>query len=175
MPAWPTPKQFDIVWCKFPYNGHPSAQRHPCLILTIADEQAGSPLYLIVAGGTSANKQGRWIRASKATDFVVQEPGLLKAAGLANATAFLFEAFKTQADGVMTGGSLLTLPYTDDFFVAVAPAKTPVIGKLDLGNAKVKDAFIKAGKAARLRALLEAEQARYATNKDVRKILKKKR
>lgn len=52
---WREPAPFDVVWCRFPYQG--GARHHPCLVLLVG-EAALEPgrIWLLVAGGTSASK-----------------------------------------------------------------------------------------------------------------------
>ena len=120
----------------------------------------------MVAGGTSANKRGKWDRPIELTEFVLQTPQSLQKCGLSDATAFQFEGIELDRDGKMTGGTILTLPYTVDFFIAVAPALTPVSGHIDLNDARTKGSFIQAGKAANLSRLIAEERLRLqrATN-----------
>lgn len=174
MSSWPAPREMDIVWCKFPYGGQPVGNRHPCLVLGIAHSTAGGPISVLVAGGTSASKDGTWVRVLQPTDFVLQQLDALKSAGLSNRTAFQFEGIMVDQSGTMTGGTLMTLPYTDEYFVAVAPATTPVVGRLDLKKASVLEALVAAGKAANLKKLIALEEKRNAANPDPKTILKVK-
>ncbi|RYX90901.1 MAG: hypothetical protein EOO28_27950 [Comamonadaceae bacterium] len=129
---------------------------------------------VLVAGGTSANKSGDWSRPLKPTDWLLQTPEVLRDAGLTNFTAIQFRGAEIDAlSGLMTGGTLLTLPYNDDFFVAVAPKQTPVAGSVDIqNNAQLRASFVVAGKAAGLKQLLQREMDRSARAPDVAGILR---
>jgi len=141
---WKLPEYFDIVWCRFPYGGQPTGARHPCLVVGVGAAE------VMVVGGTSAGKNGRWTRGITQTDFVLQDPASLKRAGLTNPTAFQFEA-----------ATIATLPFNDTFFVAVPPKNSPVCGCVDLSqDAKALAAFMSAGKTAGLRKLLDDEISR---------------
>lgn len=172
MSTWSRPEELEVVWCRFPYGGHASAARHPCLVLSVSQPDPSGCWVVIVAGGTSANKDGQWTRHIKNTDFVLQQTSVLKHAGLTSATAFQFEPPQMDNDGSMSGGTILTLPYTDEYFVVVYPASTPVVGRVDLGNEPVYGAFRFAAVAASLQGILDQEKARFKANPDVRSIIK---
>lgn len=160
--AWPALDGLEIIWCLFPYRGHKDAKRHPCLALDVSEPDRSGATFVIVSGGASANKAGKWVRPIDHADFVLQLPEELREAGLSNPTAFRFEALAVDSAGHMTGGTILTLPYTEDYFVAVPPKSTPVIGSVDLKRARTRDAFKAAAQASNLQRLLAEEQARYS-------------
>jgi hypothetical protein len=157
---WACPQFGDVLCCRFPYGGQASTERHPCLVLETSQVQEGM-IRLILAGGSSSNKSGRWEKPPSPVDFLVQGPHL-RPAGLAHPTKFRFEAVKFAEDGEVCAGTVLTLPYTQDFFVAVAPTMTPKAGHIDIsGQASVREAFLQASKAANLKEILDTEKARY--------------
>jgi hypothetical protein len=152
------PKFGQIVWCCFPYNGNLTTQRHPCLILH-AGVDAKNQIWVVLAGGTSANKNGLWKRSIKEVDFLLQGDELM-AAGLQNPTIFRFEAPVFDVNEKFIGGSLLALPYDASYFVVLATKQTPVIGEIDLQNAPTREKFVRAGKAAKLAELIKQEYQR---------------
>lgn len=152
VPHWPLPQFGDLVWCRFPYGGQPINARHPCLVIDVYSE-AGKDPEVMVAGGTSANKNGQWTRKLKPSDFLLQGPVLLPA-GLSNPTAIQFEA-----------DAVTTLPWNATYFVVVAPKTTPVIGRIDVSRNPLNTAFLNAGRAGNLKDLVQAEKARVVTKK----------
>lgn len=155
---WPLPKFGQVVWCRFPYGGNSTTQRHPCLILH-AGVDAKNRIWVVVAGGTSANKNGLWKRQVREIDFLLQGDELI-AAGLQNPTIFQFETPVPDANGQFIGGSLLALAYDPSYFVVLPGKQTPVIGEIDLQSAPTREKFVRAGKAAKLSELIKQEYQR---------------
>lgn len=125
---WRAPGPFDVVWCRFPYQG--GARHHPCLVLLVGEDgmQPGG-VWLVVAGGTSANQQGQWRRKIKPSDFVLQGDAATRA-GLVNPTAFQLDA-----------GVVLKLPWTTDFFDPAPGKRTPVMGAVDFSSERMRTLF----------------------------------
>jgi hypothetical protein len=157
---WPHPKFGDVVWCRFPYGGDQTTERHPCLVLEAGSNSAGQ-VALIVAGGSSSNKSGGWEKPPAETDFLVQSP-FLQAAGLAHPTKFNFEPLRFDSEKIMIAGAVMTLTYDEDYFVSVQPSMTPKGGHLDIAKqARLRDAFFSAAMHANLKQTIEQEKERY--------------
>lgn len=165
---WPLPKFGDVVWCCFPYNGTPTANRHPCLVLHTGSNTDGNQ-WVIVAGGTSAQKNGTWKRPIKANDFLIQSDAMTNA-GLTNPTAFSFEAATFDVNGNQTGGTILTLPYNETYFAPVGLNNTPKIGAVNFEQAHTKENFKKTGSASNLPTIVKLEGERYALKNARRQI-----
>jgi hypothetical protein len=146
-PNWPLPRFGDLVWCRFPFGGQPTNARHPCLVIDVYVEVGRDPEVLLI-GGTSANKNNQWTRTPKPSDFLLQGAEL-QPAGLSNPTVIQFEP-----------DAITTLPWNGNYFVAVFPKSTPIMGRINLANNPLKAAFQNAGRAANLKNLIETEQAR---------------
>jgi hypothetical protein len=146
-PHWPLPRFGDLVWCRFPFGGQPTNARHPCLVIDVYVEADRDPEVLLI-GGTSANKNNQWTRTPKPSDLLLQG-AQLQPTGLSNPTVIQFEA-----------DAITTLPWNGNYFVAVFPKSTPIMGNINLANNPLKTAFQKAGRVANLKSLIEAEQAR---------------
>ena len=158
---WPRPQFGDVVWCRFPYGGEQTMARHPCLVLYVSADAQGQA-WLMLAGGSSSNKSGNWERLPASTDLLVQGK-YLQAAGLQHATAFHFEAPQCAADGSLMAGTVMTLPYTEDYFLAVHPAVSPRAGRLEiLTRAPLREAFAQAAKNANLCKMMKQEKQRFA-------------
>ena len=83
----------------------------------------------------------------------------LPAAGLTHATAFHFEAPGFTNDGTMVAGTVMTLPYTRDYFLAVHPATSPKAGHLAFGKiAPLRVAFAQAAKTSNLQKTIAQEK-----------------
>ena len=126
---WKAPASFDVVWCRFPYPGG-GARHHPCLVLQVGNEpHERGKIWTVVVGGTSANKQGQWLRKIKPTDFVLQGAAATRA-GLLNPTAFQLEpAF------------VLKLPWTADCFDPALGKMSPVMGSVDISSERMRTLF----------------------------------
>lgn len=158
------PKDFalaadDIVMCYFPYNGEKTTKVHPAIVLHVGKKMDGSR-WAVVAGGTSLKNDLGMIRGRlKPTDFVIDEYHLM-GTGLKNPTRFQFEGLNpsVHGGGKMTGGTIITLPVTEEFFMVPKNKVTPVIGKLHEGLFQGYDKFIT---KENIIQKVDAETARY--------------
>ncbi len=125
---WPALSPGDIVWCIVPYidaQGIETLTRHPALVTALNDKTR--VVQVSVFGG--ASMQAR--RALKSSDLAIYEtdPWFAKT-GLHHETVFhLDESY--------------VLRYTDAYF-AEGASGSPLIGKLDASNAKLRQRLTKA-------------------------------
>lgn len=115
--------------CYFPYPDSSRYQRHPALVLATTHDSNGK-LYLVIAGGTSAQKEPLDHKSIAAHELLVSRSDRsFPSTGLERSTKFQLNFENT-----------IILPYNSDYFVVGAGKTTPVIGNLNHSNdARIKE------------------------------------